>query len=75
MHIMGYNSEVYSTIDDAMNGVRGLVAIAVFMEVSNYGNYVKYTWQGKVQSSRINIYPPQPPKNLVFDIFLSHIHP
>ena len=34
MHIMGYNSEVYKTIEEAMNGVRGLVAVAVFIEVT-----------------------------------------
>ncbi|XP_061184536.1 putative carbonic anhydrase-like protein 2 isoform X2 [Saccostrea echinata] len=39
MHIMGYNSEVYSTIDEAMNGVRGLVAIAVFIEIGLESNY------------------------------------
>lgn len=33
MHIIGYNSEVYKTMDEAVNGVRGLVAIAVFIEV------------------------------------------
>lgn len=33
MHIIGYNSEVYRTMDEAVNGVRGLVAIAVFIEV------------------------------------------
>ncbi|XP_078323468.1 putative carbonic anhydrase-like protein 2 isoform X1 [Crassostrea virginica] len=39
MHIMGYNSEVYKTIEEAMNGVRGLVAIAVFIEVGLVSNY------------------------------------
>ncbi|XP_062586643.1 putative carbonic anhydrase-like protein 2, partial [Saccostrea cucullata] len=38
MHIIGYNSEVYSTIDQAMNGVRGLVAIAVFIEIGLESN-------------------------------------
>ena len=34
MHIMGYNSEVYKTLEEAMNGVRGLVTITVFIEVT-----------------------------------------